>query len=320
MAISLQLGELKLLFVGAHFAAHDDQVERRNADYHDIRTGLFSKGALADVTTSPAPSPAPGSGPRGIFRVGSEVQLPSSAMTPKGGMTPTAGWGSPGSPAPRKAWGDDDDGAEDARAAAGSAAAEVLGAGVSPKGFGGFWRHRLGSGGGGSSSPSSGGGSSGLFGTRRSRKVAPEPGGAGVGADGGADGVPGSILMLQPRAASFPGATRSPSMSGGRVECSSGAGELWEGSAAGGPGNREWSPAGAPECSSGGGGVCPPGQVVAGGELLLAVKGSGLSLSGLGERSSGGAGRATAASEAGSVEGQSRSRIPSFLFLGGAGW
>ncbi len=44
-ALSFTLGEARLLFVCAHFAAHDDKVERRNADYHRIRTGLFSSAA-----------------------------------------------------------------------------------------------------------------------------------------------------------------------------------------------------------------------------------------------------------------------------------
>lgn len=43
VAISLQLSHTKLLFIGAHFAAHDEMVDRRNADFQRIRFGLFSK-------------------------------------------------------------------------------------------------------------------------------------------------------------------------------------------------------------------------------------------------------------------------------------
>lgn len=59
-AVSLQLGALRLLFVGAHFAAHDAQVERRNADFHRIRAGLF--------TASPASA-----SPHGASSVGGAV-------------------------------------------------------------------------------------------------------------------------------------------------------------------------------------------------------------------------------------------------------
>jgi len=112
VALSLQLGELKLLFIGAHFAAHDDQVARRNADFHAIRTGLFASGALTaaapaatglhtpTLSGSPALMQAAaaaaaaggggGSGGGGMFRVGSGLILPPP--TPGGASTPTVGW------------------------------------------------------------------------------------------------------------------------------------------------------------------------------------------------------------------------------------
>jgi hypothetical protein len=57
VALSLQLGSgLRLLFVGAHFAAHGGRVARRNADFHAIRAGLFRGGAaLAASLGKPPP-------------------------------------------------------------------------------------------------------------------------------------------------------------------------------------------------------------------------------------------------------------------------
>lgn len=43
---------MKLLFIGSHFAAHDDKVDRRNADYARIKAGLSSShsySSLADL-------------------------------------------------------------------------------------------------------------------------------------------------------------------------------------------------------------------------------------------------------------------------------
>jgi hypothetical protein len=57
VAVSLAMYGVRLLFVGAHLAAHDGCVARRNADFHRIRTGLFSPGSM-----QASPSSASGSG------------------------------------------------------------------------------------------------------------------------------------------------------------------------------------------------------------------------------------------------------------------
>lgn len=52
MALSVQLVDYRLLFISSHFAAHDDKVDRRNADFHRIKAGLFSSSSsssLADM-------------------------------------------------------------------------------------------------------------------------------------------------------------------------------------------------------------------------------------------------------------------------------
>jgi hypothetical protein len=41
----MQLAGLRLMLISSHFAAHDEKVERRNADFHRIRTGLFNNTA-----------------------------------------------------------------------------------------------------------------------------------------------------------------------------------------------------------------------------------------------------------------------------------
>lgn len=56
VAVSLAMYGVRLLFVGAHLAAHDGCVARRNADFHRIRTGLFSPGSM-----QASPSSASGS-------------------------------------------------------------------------------------------------------------------------------------------------------------------------------------------------------------------------------------------------------------------
>ncbi|KAF8069645.1 INPP5B [Scenedesmus sp. PABB004] len=47
VALAVTLPDVRLLFIGSHFAAHADQVERRNADYARVRAGLFAGGAGA---------------------------------------------------------------------------------------------------------------------------------------------------------------------------------------------------------------------------------------------------------------------------------
>lgn len=45
VALAVQLVDMKLLFISSHFAAHDDNVERRNADFARIKAGLFSSSS-----------------------------------------------------------------------------------------------------------------------------------------------------------------------------------------------------------------------------------------------------------------------------------
>lgn len=54
MALSVQLPDYRLLFIGSHFAAHDNKVERRNADFSRIKAGLFnsSSSSLAELGAS----------------------------------------------------------------------------------------------------------------------------------------------------------------------------------------------------------------------------------------------------------------------------
>jgi hypothetical protein len=55
VALSVQLLDYRLLFIGSHFAAHDNKVERRNADFTRIKTGLFnssSSSSLAELGAS----------------------------------------------------------------------------------------------------------------------------------------------------------------------------------------------------------------------------------------------------------------------------
>ncbi len=46
--------------MGAHFAAHDAYVERRNADFHRICAGLFAAPAPAQPPAAQGPGPASG--------------------------------------------------------------------------------------------------------------------------------------------------------------------------------------------------------------------------------------------------------------------
>jgi hypothetical protein len=73
VALALQLPDLKLLFIGSHFAAHDDNVERRNADFHRIRTGLFTSGASSSSNVT-----EPGSSDGGSSSLNSSVLLSST--------------------------------------------------------------------------------------------------------------------------------------------------------------------------------------------------------------------------------------------------
>jgi hypothetical protein len=54
VALSVQLVDYRLLFIGSHFAAHDNKVERRNADFTRIKAGLFnsSSSSLAELGAS----------------------------------------------------------------------------------------------------------------------------------------------------------------------------------------------------------------------------------------------------------------------------
>jgi hypothetical protein len=51
VALSVELLDLKLLFISSHLAAHGDQVQRRNDDCQRIRAGLFA----TTTTTTPTP-------------------------------------------------------------------------------------------------------------------------------------------------------------------------------------------------------------------------------------------------------------------------
>lgn len=56
VALTFSLLGARVLLVGAHFAAHDQNVERRNADFHRICAGLFAppsaEGAAATATAA----------------------------------------------------------------------------------------------------------------------------------------------------------------------------------------------------------------------------------------------------------------------------
>lgn len=56
-AVSMMIGGVRMLMVTSHLAAHDEFVDRRNADYHRICAGLFSG---TPPTNSGANTPAPG--------------------------------------------------------------------------------------------------------------------------------------------------------------------------------------------------------------------------------------------------------------------
>ncbi len=66
--------------MGAHFAAHDQYVERRNADFHRICAGLFAPPSAASPATSAAAAAAAGGGGGG-----------SRTETPERGRPPAAG-------------------------------------------------------------------------------------------------------------------------------------------------------------------------------------------------------------------------------------
>jgi hypothetical protein len=55
VALSVELLDLKLLFISSHLAAHGDQVQQRNADYQRIKAGLFSTTATPLTPRSPFP-------------------------------------------------------------------------------------------------------------------------------------------------------------------------------------------------------------------------------------------------------------------------
>lgn len=74
VALSVELLDIKLLFISSHLAAHGDQVQQRNADYLRIKAGLFATPA---ATTTPRSGASTDRSPHaeGIRRGGS-VDLP----------------------------------------------------------------------------------------------------------------------------------------------------------------------------------------------------------------------------------------------------
>ena len=222
VALSLELagGGPRLLFVGAHFAAHDAFVARRNADFHAVRTGLFARGALlapARSAAGNAPAPAPASpGPRGSplrvtsagggLGVGSESGGGAAGRGSSGSESSSGGASRPG-------------GLFRVGSALNLAIAAAAGRSIS----GGGGRSRSGSGPGGSGaprgdsapgvarSPSVGRAPAGLrlWMLRDRCRVAPMPGGDIAGSGSGGDRL-GSELAVAPRAASCPPAAASP--------------------------------------------------------------------------------------------------------------
>jgi hypothetical protein len=233
VALSLSLERARLLFVGAHFAAHDGRVARRNADFHAIRSGLFARGAALQ----PAPrTPAPGSSPApptptglqavgGVFRVGSALNLAGGAPTPPGSPSgrrpgwPFAAWdrdvgtgaggdssssssnGSAGKDGDRGGGGGGSGGSSSGHGSPGPPPQEQQ-----PQHLLGGWKGLVcgggGGGGGGGEGGSRGVGVGLLVGWRRGVRVAPLPLG-----DASRDDPP---MAVEPRAASCPPGTLSP--------------------------------------------------------------------------------------------------------------
>jgi hypothetical protein len=75
VALSVELLDMKLLFISSHLAAHGDQVQQRNADYQRIKAGLFA--TPADAT--PRSGASSGRSPRA--RRGGSMEIPRIAPT-----------------------------------------------------------------------------------------------------------------------------------------------------------------------------------------------------------------------------------------------
>lgn len=74
MALSVEVLDIKLLFISSHLAAHGDQVQQRNADYLRIKAGLF---AAPVATTTPRSGASTDRSPRAAgIRRGGSVDLP----------------------------------------------------------------------------------------------------------------------------------------------------------------------------------------------------------------------------------------------------
>ncbi|KAG2484194.1 hypothetical protein HYH03_017006 [Edaphochlamys debaryana] len=64
VAVTFNLAGAQILLVGAHFAAHDQHIERRNADFHRICAGLFAPPSSPSLGPG-GPGPGPG-GPTSV--------------------------------------------------------------------------------------------------------------------------------------------------------------------------------------------------------------------------------------------------------------
>jgi hypothetical protein len=74
VALSVELLDIKLLFISSHLAAHGDQVAQRNADYLRIKAGLFATPAS---TTTPRSGASTERSPRAAgLRRGGSVDIP----------------------------------------------------------------------------------------------------------------------------------------------------------------------------------------------------------------------------------------------------
>ncbi|GFR45016.1 hypothetical protein Agub_g6327 [Astrephomene gubernaculifera] len=103
VAITFKLAGAQVLLVGSHFAAHDQHVERRNADFHRICAGLFAP----PLPTPPPPTPPPAAATAASTPHHAKPPLPPSSLQQQQQQGPDAvhgtaacQQGSPGNPPP----------------------------------------------------------------------------------------------------------------------------------------------------------------------------------------------------------------------------